>query len=328
MTKETKKPKAKRILKDFDFSGADSHLALVHKDQGGPANGADYILALKANKFSPEFIAKAQQIQVTLQLPDFLQKFFGLWYDDAEVLARLMGYVPPEQEDEDWSYEDWIQEKVDSYVILKSLHESKNLADSLVKLTEDEYLSVLQGQELLEKALQEFTSKPEILEGDTSPTNEVKLVEGTPSKKNVNKGKKMDQKDQKQEVQNTPEMVEKSVLTAIEKAMEEKQVALEKALAQVAQFEEAQKQAVIKSKTDAVKAVVKDEAQAAVVLKAALALEAQEDFDALVEVFKSLNAKLEQSDLFVETGASGAAAEDAGKESKLVQAIKSKYNKQ
>lgn len=229
--------KAKRKLKDIDFSVEGAHVALVCENQGGPAHGHAGALIYKS----------AVQVEV---------------------------------------------------------------------------------KEEVQKSEEEFTSKPEILEGDTSPTNEVKLVEGTPSKKNVNKGKKMDQKDQKQEVQNTPEMVEKSVLTAIEKAMEEKQVALEKALAQVAQFEEAQKQAVIKSKTDVVNAVVKDEAQAAVVLKAALALEAQEDFDALIEVFKSLNAKLEQSDLFVETGASGAAAEDAGKESKLVQAIKSKYNKQ
>ena len=39
---EETKIKAKRKLRNIDFSGKDSHLALVHRDQGGPANGADY----------------------------------------------------------------------------------------------------------------------------------------------------------------------------------------------------------------------------------------------------------------------------------------------
>lgn len=40
--------KPKRKLKAIDFSSEDSHIALVHKDQGGPASGADYRLVLKA----------------------------------------------------------------------------------------------------------------------------------------------------------------------------------------------------------------------------------------------------------------------------------------
>ena len=66
---------------------------------------------------------------------------------------------------------------------------------------------------------------------------------------------------------------------------------------------------------------------AAVVVKAALALEDQADFDALVAVFKSMNALLEKSGLFQEQGVSAEAAED-NKESKLAQVIKSKYAKQ
>lgn len=44
----TQEVKAKRRLKDIDFSREDSHIALVHKDQGGPASGANYKLVLKA----------------------------------------------------------------------------------------------------------------------------------------------------------------------------------------------------------------------------------------------------------------------------------------
>ena len=67
-------------------------------------------------------------------------------------------------------------------------------------------------------------------------------------------------------------MVEKSALTVLEKAMDEQKVQLQKALDMVKAFEEEKKQAVVKSKTDAVTALVKDAKQAEVLVKAALAL--------------------------------------------------------
>jgi len=71
--------------------------------------------------------------------------------------------------------------------------------------------------------------------------------------------------------------------------------------------------------------VVKDEKQAAVVVKAALALEDQADFDALVEVFKSMNDLLEKSGLFQEQGVSAEAAEDKPGETKLMKALKARH---
>ena len=86
--------KPKRKLKNIDFSDDTSHIALVSKNQGGPANGASYSLILKnAENTSSEFIQKMQQIQVTYELPDFLQKVMGMYYEDASLLARMMGYV-------------------------------------------------------------------------------------------------------------------------------------------------------------------------------------------------------------------------------------------
>ena len=128
--------------------------------------------------------------------------------------------------------------------------------------------------------------------------------------------------------QATPEMVEKSALTAIEKAMEDTKVELQKALAQVKQFEEEKKQAVVKSKTDAVTALVKDAKQAEVLVKAALALDKQEDFEALVGVVKALVEQVDKSDLFKEVGASASADETKTEESSLTKLIKSKFNKE
>ena len=311
------KQKAKRKLKGFDFAKEGAAVALVGPSVGGPANGIPTLIA-KANNFSPEFIQKMQQIQVTYELPDFLRKVMGMYYEDAELLARMMGYVEPEKEEEDYDdwYENYIEEKLQSFTIIKALHEAKNLPDALSKLTEQDYLDVLQDQAMVEKALKkELDKETEVSKADTSTKVENTKVEASASKK----------KKEKQMTQET-EMVEKSALTAIEKAMQETQVELQKAKELVKQYEDEKKEAIVKSKTDAVKAVVKDEKQAAVVVKAALALDSQEDFDALVEVFKSMNAVIEKSALFVEQGVS-AEAEEAPKKNGVLEIIKSQQAK-
>ena len=306
------KQKAKRKLKGFDFAKEGAAVALVGPSVGGPANGIPTLIA-KANNFSPEFIQKMQQIQVTMELPDFLEKFFGIWGSDAEVLARLMGYVEPEDEDEvedDW-WENYIEEKLSAFTIIKSLHEAKNLPEALAQLTEQDYLDVLNDQVLIEKALKEFDAK-----SNASANSVEKPVEAPASK--VNKSKKEKQMA-------TPEMVEKAKFVEVQKQLEDQKVELAKALEQLNKIEQEKKEAIVKSKTDAVKAVVKDEKQAAVVVKAALALDNQEDFDALIAVFKSMNDLLEKSGLFQEQGVSAEAAEDKPGETKLMKALKARH---
>lgn len=306
------KQKAKRKLKGFDFDKEGAAVALVGPSVGGPANGIPILIA-KANNFSPEFIKKMQQIQVTMELPDFLEKFFGIWGSDAEVLARLMGYVEPEDEDEveDDLWENYIEEKLSAFTIIKSLHEAKNLPEALAQLTEQDYLDVLNDQVLIEKALKEFDAK-----SNASANSVEKPVEAGASK--VNKSKKEKQMA-------TPEMVEKAKFVEVQKQLEDQKVELAKALEQLNKIEQEKKEAIVKSKTEAVKAVVKDEKQAAVVVKAALALEDQADFDALVEVFKSMNDLLEKSGLFQEQGVSAEAAEDKPGETKLMKALKARH---
>lgn len=310
------KQKAKRKLKGFDFAKEGAAVALVGPSVGGPANGIPLLIA-KANNFSPEFIQKMQQIQVTMELPEFLEKFFGIWGSDAEVLARLMGYEKPEDEDEEEDYDDWyenyIEEKLSAFSIIKSLHEAKNLPEALSQLTEQDYLDVLNDQYLIEKALKEFDEK----KSNASTNVENTKVEASASKKKKSKEPQMTQET---------EMVEKAKFVEIQKQFEDNKVALEKALEQLNKFENEKKEAIVKSKTDAVKAVVKDEKQAAVVVKAALALEDQADFDALVEVFKSMNALIEKSALFQEQGVS-AEADEAPKKNGVLEIIKSQQAK-
>ena len=310
--------KPKRKLKNIDFSEDTSHIALVSKHQGGPASGANYSLVLKnVDNPSPEFIQKMQAIQVTMTVPEFLSRFFMLWEEDVDFLAQLLGYVEPEDEtmEAKEDYDKWIEERFQSFSIIKSLHEAKSLPDALSKLTEQDYLDVLTDQVEIEKALNAFTKEKQS-QVDTSTNVENTKVEASASKVTKNK---------KEKQMATPEMVEKSELIALQKSLEDQRVALEKALADVKRYEDEKKEAIVKSKTDAVKAVVKDEKQAAVVVKAALALEDQADFDALVEVFKSMNDLLEKSGLFQEQGVSAEAAEDKPGETKLMKALKARH---
>ena len=315
MQKET--TKAKKRITDLTFDHDGAHLALCSKSQGA-ANNWNKALVMKSHNFSPEIIQKMQAVQVTMSIPDFLEKFFWLMEEDAKFLASIMGYVePPEDESQEAvdDYNKWVKDNFESFSIIKSLHESKNLPESLSKLTGEEYLSVLTDQAVIEKALTTFTLEQDS-KVDTS-TQVEKPVEASASKVQKKKEKNM--------TQATPEMVEKSALTAIEKAMNETKVELQKALDQVKQFEEEKRQAVVKSKTDAVTALVKDAKQAEVLVKAALALDTQEDFEALVGVVKALVEQVDKSDLFKEVGASASADEEKQDEGFVAQILKARH---
>jgi hypothetical protein len=161
--------KAKRKLSDISFEKEGAHVALTSKQQGGPANTHDYALVLKANKFSEEFVQKMQQVRVTMELPDFLRKFFSVYYEDAEVLARMMGYEKPEveeskvEESKDY-YEDYIQSKLEAFEVLKSANDAEALSEVLSELDENEYLAMLNDQALIEKALEDIEKayKPKV----------------------------------------------------------------------------------------------------------------------------------------------------------------------
>jgi hypothetical protein len=161
--------KTKRKLSNIDFSAEGSHIALVSKDQGGPASGADYKLVLKASNFSEEFVQKMQQVRVTMELPDFLRRFFSLYGDDAEVLALMMGYEPMHKmPDGEMMYnadhEDYIQSRLESYEVMKSAYSAESLSQLLSELDENEYLALLNDQALIEKAFDKLEKayKPKV----------------------------------------------------------------------------------------------------------------------------------------------------------------------
>ena len=296
--------KTKRVLKNIDFSKDNSHIALTSTAQGGPCSGADYALVLKSSNFSQETIEKIQQIQVTMELPAFLEKFFHVYGSDSEVLARLMGYVAPEVEPEEYTdtwYEDYIQSKLDSFTILKSLKESDNVASVLATLDEKQYLLMLTDQAYLEKALNKKESELVALatESDNSTHASVeKSVEVSTSKSTKSKETLMTK-----QVENSAEMVEKSLMVTLQKALDDQAVELQKALETIAVHQKEKQEQIQKSKTAQFTAVIKDEKLQAPIVKAALALEAQEDFDAFLVAVTAMQSQIEKQKDFVEKSA-------------------------
>ena len=296
--------KTKRVLKNIDFSKDKSHIALTSTAQGGPCSGADYALVLKSSNFSQETIEKIQQIQVTMELPDFLRKFFSVYYEDAEVLAKLMGYVTPEKEPEEYAdtwYEDYIQSKLDSFTILKSLKESDNVASVLATLDEKQYLLMLTDQATLEKALNKKESELVALatESDNSTHASVeKSVEVSTSKSTKSKETLMTK-----QVENSAEMVEKSLMVTLQKALDDQAVELQKALDTIEAHQKEKQEQIQKAKTAQFTAVIKDEKLQAPIVKAALALEAQEDFDAFLVAVTAMQSQIEKQKDFVEKSA-------------------------
>lgn len=309
--------KAKRKLSEITFEHEGAHVALTHKTQGGPANGKDFALVLKAR--DKTVLEKVQQIQVTLELPEFLRKFYSLYWDEAEELARVFGYEPPKEEPFDYQedYEEWMEERISAFTILKSMKDSSELLKDLAKLEDKDYLSLVEFQAKLEPSLLQksqaaaaSTAAPE----DTSVTEVKKGVSTSVETKN------------KDDVMPTPdkEMVEKSALVALQKSLDETAEQLKVALEKVAGYEAEKKDAIVKAKTAAIKEVT-TEKNFEVIAKAALAIESDEDFTAFVSAMSEMKAAVEKSALFDETGASGSSQEADKGENPLTALLKAKY---
>ena len=318
----TDKVKAKRKLTDINFEKEGSHLALVHKVQGGGANGRTTLVMKATDKYSPEFIEKASQVKVTLSLPDFLEKFFHVWGEDAELLATLFGYEPSEDESEEYSTQSfwsWYREKamehgaVDSWgdpitrptsqdrkervedqlqgiEILKSATLAKGSADFINSLTEDQYLNLLKDQQFIEKSFKLQEVKKD-LDGESG---------GKPTK-GVNPKQTKASKADTQEKEMTQETIEKAQYDAKEVELQKALADIQKAKEEIELFKAKEKEAVEKAREAEVVAAVVDVDASAKLFKAVKDLDA-EAFKDVVDVVKALTAKVDESEMFKEKG--------------------------
>ena len=318
----TDKVKAKRKLTDINFEKEGSHLALVHKVQGGGANGRTTLVMKATDKYSPEFIEKASQVKVTLSLPDFLEKFFHVWGEDAELLATLFGYEPSEDESEEystqtfWSWyrekamehgavdswgdpitrpnsqdcKEWIEDQLQGIEILKSATLAKGSADFINSLTEEQYLGLLKDQQFIEKSFKLQEVKKD-LDGESG---------GKPTK-GVNPKQTKASKADTQENKMTQETIEKAQYDAKEVELQKALADIQKAKEEIELFKAKEKEAVEKSREAEVVAAVVDVDASTKLFKAVKDLDA-EAFKDVVDVVKALTAKVDESEMFKEKG--------------------------
>lgn len=318
----TDKVKAKRKLTDITFEHEGAHLALVHKAQGGAANGYKTLVMKSVDNRSPEFIEKASQVKVTLSLPDFLEKFFHVWGEDAELLATLFGYEPSEDNSEEystqsfWSWyrekamehgavdswgdpitrptsqdrKDWIEDQLQGIEILKSATLAKGSADFINSLTEEQYLGLLKDQQFIEKSFKLQEVKKD-LDGESG---------GKPTKGSNPKQTKASKADT-QENEMTQETIEKAQYDAKEVELQKALADIQKAKEEIELFKAKEKEAVEKAREAEVKAALKEDEASAKLFKAVKEL-SDEAFKDVVDVVKSLSAKLDETDMFKEKG--------------------------
>jgi len=271
--------KAKRKLSDISFEKEGAHVALVSKQQGGPANNKAYALVLKGHNFSEEYIQKMQQVKVTMELPDFLRRFFNVYYDDAEILARMMGYVPAvKEEGESWNYEDYIQSKLEAFEVLKSVNDAESIAEVLSGLDETQYLSMLNDQSLIEKAFRKMDkqetkeqpvakateTKSEVVadaaDEDTSTHASVeKSIEASASVTSIHKEQNMTKEIKVDDTTKIEKSATELSLELLQKSFDESRVELQKAQELIAEFKKEKQEQIVKSKTAQFTAVIKDE---------------------------------------------------------------------
>lgn len=311
----TDKVKAKRKLTDITFEHEGAHLALVHKAQGGSANGYKTLVMKSVDNRSPEFIEKASQVKVTLSLPDFLEKFFHVWGDDAEILATLFGYTPSEDDSGEYEQESfwcwyrekaakegnldywgdpltratdedrkqWLSEQLQGIEILKSATIAKGSTDFISGLTEEQYLNLLKDQEFIEKSFTKLEVKKDVNNGGGEPKQ--------------TKASKADT----QENEMTQETIEKAQYDAKEVELQKALADIQKAKEEIELFKAKEKEAVEKAREAEVVAAVVDVDASAKLFKAVKDLDA-EAFKDVVDVVKALTAKVDESEMFKEKG--------------------------
>ena len=203
---------------------------------------------------------------------------------------------------------------------MKALHNEATRVETMANLTKDEYLQLLKDQAMLEKAMK----KVEALKAKES--NSPASAAGSEDTTSVNVDKPKVSQPAKSD--KLDKLENKVMVEELQKALDNQKVELEKALAQIAEFEKAKKEALVKAKTDKIAEAVQDEQLAAILVKAGLTLDSDEDFNTYVGAVRTLSEKIEKSALFREEGVSAHQEQKEVKKTSGVAAIlEKKYNK-
>lgn len=303
----TDKQKAKRRLTDFNFEGAGSHVALVHKDQGGPANLTTTLLTKSTNGITDQQVAS----QLALIEKAKLNSLVRQQLQDA-VKAKF-------QDDDEWLYLEDFDESQAFFYTEKGLYVVKySLSTDDTYILEDQATSVGREWFYVEtgKVMLSEEAKDKLKEGEYVLVN--KALNNPETNARV--------------VKALADFTEKKVKMQeeIQKAVAAKDAEIVALQAKVADLEEIVKAAEAEKKANVLKA---REAQVSAVLKEGAvdlvkSTEALDDsaFEAVLKALGVQKAAIEQSDLMNELSDSNAAS--VQEINKTAEIIKARYVKQ
>lgn len=313
--------KAKRRLTDIKFEHEGGHVALVGKHQGGAANGYTTLVFKATADVPEEIVEKATKVSVTMDFEDFLVKFFNMYYDDAKVLATLLGFEKEDEEDSSGEYDyereykKYIDERVAAISIMKSVYSKQDVKKALSGLSYKDSLAVLEAQELLEKAMSSVNS-----EGDNVSVKKAGM--DSPSKTHT------EETMEKEMIQKAlhEELVTKAVTEAVEVVKSEMAAQaeiLKAAQEELAVFKAKELESIVKARKEALAGVLAEDAVEDM-FKATEIL-SQEAFETVVKSLAVKAAQLEESELFKETGVPGQSEQDPVKMDGTAAILKAKY---
>lgn len=146
----------KHRIHKFDFEKQGSHVALVGPVVGGPANQVTTLITKATADISDVDIQKAE-VRLDISFRDFLVKFMGMWYGEAEQLCVLLGY---EEGLNEWDME-WAEERIEGISLLKSAGDSQDISEYINSLEEKDFLKMLSAKDFIQKGLSASGGKPE-----------------------------------------------------------------------------------------------------------------------------------------------------------------------
>lgn len=297
---------ATRRLTNINFEQEGAHVALVGKHQGGPANGITTLVTKATDKIEQTIVDKATEVTVTLPFPEFLRRFFCMYWEDAEVLSMALGFGSSD-DDNDYvdTYQAYLDKRVADINILKSVYTALDVEKALSELTSEQMLSLLQTQEEVEKAMSSALPVGASLEDKPSDN-----------------GVTMDTILKSAHEAIVTKAVEDAV-APVQKALDEQAVVLKAAQEQLEVFKAAADAAKVEVRKSALAAQVPAEKVEAL-LKAYSALD-DEAFAVALDMLTVQKAATDASGAFVETGLTGAGEQDQKKVDGVTKMLQDKY---
>lgn len=299
--------KAKRALKKFNFEQEGSSVALVSSSQGGPANGITTLVTKATDTVDVKKAVKEalqKSITVEMSIIEFLVQYLDLYWDDAEIVANLMGFTPEEINaywagdlDETTSYIERRLQKI-------SVNKSATAKEFLDKFEEFKNTVELFKKAGVTKDTTTEEEKPTIQKGVTnmSLTNEDIQVQ-------INKAL-AEQRE--------------AILAEVETVHKQREDKLSAELQVLKAREEDRQNAIFKEQAEGVKQVLGDAVDVEVLTKALRTANSAEDSKPLVALVKSLVEVSAKESVLVEKGANAVKEpEDTSDDAKVESLAKS-----